>query len=256
MHCCSCPRKALPNGALSMCDNPACASGATEATILCQEDDFDVSVSTTNSTPQPSPSPLPISDLAQSHYRLVDDLMQEELNSLRRAVAEMQCDHHEVEHARRLANAMLQVSHVEGEALYHTQAERMQRQDVALEDAQFKITSLERGLVQLQAEKSRLEATCASLCLELKQLKEQQTQYGEAESAEVEILRRRLVVFEKQAKKAQVDLLASQKLQEGGPLLTVVFPLLVLNLLTCDAVHQCRRAASALACKREGTPSS
>lgn len=238
-----------------MCDNPACASGATEATILCQGD-YDVSVSTTNSTPRPSPSPSSISDLAQSHYRLVDDLMQEELNSLRRAVAEMQCDRHEVEHARCLASAMLQMSHVEGGELYHTQAERMQQQDVALEDVRFKVTSLERGLVQLQAEKLRLEATCASLCLELKQLKEQQTQYGEAENAETEILRRRLAVFEKQAKKAQMDLLASQKLQEGEPLLTVVFPLLVLNLLTRDAVHQCRRAASAPACKGAGTPSS
>lgn len=146
---------------------------------------------------------------------LADGLIQEEINSLRRAVAEMQCDRHEAEHARLVAKAMMDVRKVEGDALRRHQIVQIEQQQANLLDADVKIGHLERQVAQLCKDNDVLESTSSHLRLEVKHLRQQQEQWEEGQSAEAEILRRRLDVLEKQAKRSQLELLAFQQMHEG-----------------------------------------
>uniref|UniRef100_K3WZC1 Kinesin-like protein n=1 Tax=Globisporangium ultimum (strain ATCC 200006 / CBS 805.95 / DAOM BR144) TaxID=431595 RepID=K3WZC1_GLOUD len=148
--------------------------------------------------------------------RLSDDIMQEEINSLRRAIAEMQCDRHEFEHARLVANVLIDVRKTEEDALHHHQIAQLQQQQTDLEDADVKIGLLETQLAHLRDEKTALESSSSQLRQDVSHLQQQLKQWEEGQSAEAEILRKRLDLAEKQAQRAQLELLASQQLQTGN----------------------------------------
>lgn len=156
------------------------------------------------------------SNSSDSSYRLLDALMQEEVNSLRRAVAQMQSGRHEVEHARLIADTMAQMSRSEHDTLSQAQLEKIGELEAELTDAHAEINSLQRKLAREQDEKQRLEAKCEELAGEVRQLKLQQRRRDDEQSAEGEILRRQLHSLERQARQSQAALLASQRQQEGA----------------------------------------
>ncbi|KAF1334158.1 Kinesin-like protein, partial [Globisporangium splendens] len=149
-----------------------------------------------------------------SASHLSDDIMQEEINSLRRTIVEMQCDRHEFEHARLVANTLIDVRKTEGDALHHHRIAQLQQQQADLDDADVKIGQLESQVARLRDENTTLKSSSSHLRQEMSRLQLQLKQWEEGQNAEAEILRRRLEFAERQAQRAQLELLASQQLQE------------------------------------------
>ncbi|RLN93317.1 hypothetical protein BBJ28_00002117 [Nothophytophthora sp. Chile5] len=149
-------------------------------------------------------------DHADLHSDIVimDDLMREEMQSLRKALADMMRDLHAQEREHRVAQTVTKVAEQQLDTRHRSQQQIIQQQEAELHDALATIASLETKLEHLGENARRLRA-------ELQRLSEKQIEQQQGESAEAEILRRQLDAAEKHVKNLQRKLTASRLEQDG-----------------------------------------
>lgn len=127
---------------------------------------------------------------------LADQLMQQEMQSLRRALFEMQRERFEHEHAQcvtdQTANAQQTASN--------------RRLETELDQAETQVSLLQQECARLLESKSHYEELAQRLQHDTRRLKREQRESSDAQAAENEILRKQLEIVEKKVAKLQSEL--------------------------------------------------
>ncbi|GMF54944.1 unnamed protein product [Phytophthora fragariaefolia] len=137
---------------------------------------------------------------------ITDDIMQAEIQSLRRALACMMRDHEVQESTRHAVQTLMEVTEQQLDLRHTTQEKIIQRQTLELQDALATIARLEKKM-------EPLEESYRGMNFELNLLRAQQHQHQVSENAEAEILRRQLDASIKQVKNLQATLSDSRQNQ-------------------------------------------
>ncbi|RLN82144.1 hypothetical protein BBJ28_00007466 [Nothophytophthora sp. Chile5] len=139
---------------------------------------------------------------------IVDALMREEMQSMRKALADMMRDLHAQEREHHVAQAVTKVAEQQLDTRHRSQQQTIQQQEAELHDALATIASLEAKL-------ELLDENARGLRAELQRSSEKQLEQQQGENAEAEILRRQLDAAEKHVKSLQRKLAASRQEQDG-----------------------------------------
>lgn len=142
--------------------------------------------------------------------RLADQLMQQEMQSLRRALFEMQRERFEHEHAQFVTDQVEQIGGAQQSELNGRQELVLAQQEAELDQAAAQLSLLQQECARLSESKSYYEELAQRLQLEVHRLKLEQRDASEAQAAENEILRRQLELVEKKAAKLQGELASMQ----------------------------------------------
>ncbi|GLE04392.1 hypothetical protein PINS_up013334 [Pythium insidiosum] len=143
---------------------------------------------------------------------LADDVMQQELVTLRQALAELQRQQHQRQHLDRVSQQLDAVSLAATEELHVRQAREIELLELQANEADATIAALQ---AQLRDAAEQQAAIQQRLETELRQLQTALRHCEQAGAAESEILRRRVETLERQNHSREVELSSLRREADG-----------------------------------------